>query len=429
MNTQRSLLRLVDVRPNEVSALAWSFFYFFLLLCSYYIIRPIRTEMIIISGIDQVHWLALGVFLSMLLIVPVFGWMTRNLSRKVFLNSVYLFFSFNLILFYLVFRAGEVTPLIARSFYIWVGVFNLFVVSVFWSFMSDIFVREQSRRLFAAIAAGGTSGAIVGPIITALLVERLGVSNLFLIAASLLVLTLYCIHKLRVWRLQNPILQIDVGQQQKPQPKLKGGVLDGIKLVTGSKYLLGICTLMLGYSLCATLLSLMVAEQIETLFPDSVTRTRLFSVIDTVVNVIALIFQLFLTSRLLQWLRMSRTLAILPGVFLLGFVLLVFAPVFFLFGGLEVLRRSFEYGVNKPAREMLYVPLKREEKYKAKNFIDTTVHRGGDLLSTWVMAGFKFLGLSSQMISLVAAIIAAGWVTMAIRVGLDYRQRVDIHTL
>ena len=159
MNVQRSLLRLVDVRPNEVSALAWSFFYFFLLLCSYYIIRPIRTEMIIVSGIDQVHWLALGVFLSMLLIVPVFGWMTRNLTRKVFLNTVYLFFSFNLILFYLVFRAGEVTPFIARSFYVWAGVFNLFVVSVFWSFMSDIFVREQSRRLFAAIAAGGTTGA------------------------------------------------------------------------------------------------------------------------------------------------------------------------------------------------------------------------------------------------------------------------------
>lgn len=429
MNFQRNLLRLVDVRPHEISALAWSFFYFFLLLCSYYIIRPIRTEMIIISGIDQVHWLALGVFLSMLLIVPVFGWMTRNLTRQVFLNTVYLFFGFNLIVFYLVFRVGEITPLIARSFYVWVGVFNLFVVSVFWSFMSDIFVREQSRRLFAAIAAGGTTGAIVGPIITALLVEKLGVSNLFLIAASLLVLTLFCIHKLRRWRLHNPIDRVDLLHQQKHQPKLKGGVLDGIKLVVGSKYLLGICTLMLGYSLCATLLSLMVAEQIEVLYPDSLARTRLFSVIDTTVNVIALIFQLFLTSRLLKWLRMSRTLAILPSVFLFGFVLLVFAPVLFLFGGLEVLRRSFEYGVNKPAREMLYVPLMREEKYKAKNFIDTTVHRGGDLLSTWVMAGFKFLGLSAQMISFLAAIIAAGWVYMAFRVGLDYRQRVDAPAL
>jgi len=410
--------RFVQLRDGEAPALVWSFAYFFLLLGSYYVIRPIRTEMVIVSGIDQLHWLALAVFIGMLVVVPIFGWMTQKLRRHVFLNAVYIFFSLNLLVFYLLFKSAEVSPMLARAFYVWVGIFNLFVVSVFWSFMADIFDRDQSRRLFATIAAGGTAGALTGPIITALLVERIGVSNLFLVAAAMLCATLYCIQKLRLWK-QSTLLE--QGSQELIQPKIKGGVLDGIKLVMSSPYLLGIGVLMCGYSLCATLLSIMVAEQVEVLYPDSSLRTRLFAIIDSVVNFLTLVFQLFLTSRLLKWLRMARMLAVLPLLMLLGFVGIIFAPVIIVYAGVEIVRRAFEYGINKPAREMLYVPLAREEKYKAKNFMDTGVHRGADLLSTWVMAGFRSAGFSSQIIAGIAALIASGWLVAALRTGKAYR--------
>ena len=414
----QKIRRFVQLRQGEGPALVWSFIYFFLLLGSYYVIRPIRTEMVIVSGIDQLHWLALAVFGGMLLVVPIFGWMTQKLRRHVFLNAVYIFFSFNLVIFYLLFNAAETTALLARAFYVWVGVFNLFVVSVFWSFMADIFNREQSRRLFATIAAGGTSGALLGPLVTALLVGRIGISNLFLVAAVMLIGTLFCINKLRLWR-QN--FSEQQGLQNKAQPKLKGGVLDGIKLVMSSRYLLGICVLMTGYSVCATLLSIQVAEQVEVLYPDSLERTRLFAIIDSVVNFLTLVFQLFLTSRLLKWLRMARMLAILPLAMMLGFIAVIVAPLIVFYAVAEIVRRAFEYGINKPAREMLYVPLPRDEKYKAKNFIDTGVHRGADLMSTWLMAGFRWAGLSSQMVALMAALLAGGWLLVALRTGKAYR--------
>jgi len=410
--------RFVQLRAGEGPALGWSFLYFFLLLGSYYVIRPIRTEMVIVSGIDKLHWLALAVFVGMLVVVPIFGWMTQKLRRHVFLNTVYVFFSLNLLVFYLLFNGAETTPNLARAFYVWVGVFNLFVVSVFWSFMADIFDRDQSRRLFATIAAGGTCGALIGPIVTALLVEKIGISNLFLVAATMLMGTLYCIQKLRLWKQRISAKQ---GGQSAVQPKIKGGILDGIKLVASSPYLLGICILMCGYSLCATLLSIQVAEQVEVLYPDSAIRTRLFAIIDSVVNFLTLVFQLFLTSRLLKWLRMARMLAVLPVCMLLGFVAVIFMPVIVVYALAEIVRRAFEYGINKPAREMLYVPLAREEKYKAKNFIDTGVHRGADLLSTWVMAGFRSAGFSSQLISGFAALLATGWLVAALRTGKAYR--------
>lgn len=194
------LKRLVNVEPNEVRALFWAFTYFFSLLCSYYIVRPIRDEMGIAGGVENLQWLFTGTFLVMVAVVPVFGWITSRFPRRQFLPYVYYFFITNLLLFFILLTSGVTHAYAARIFYIWVSVFNLFVVSVFWSFMADIFTNDQAKRLFAFIAAGGTTGALAGPLLTTTLVGILGPTNLLLFSAALLGCAVLCIQRLSSWQ-------------------------------------------------------------------------------------------------------------------------------------------------------------------------------------------------------------------------------------
>jgi len=414
------LQRLVNLRPGEVAALFWAFLYFFCLLCSYYIVRPMRDEMGVAGGVEHLQWLFTGTFVAMLAVVPLFGWVSSRYERRRFLPAVYVFFIVNLLLFFVLFRSGITHAWVARAFFIWASVFNLFVVSVFWSFMADIFSNEQARRLFGFIAAGGTAGAICGPLLTTALALPLGPANLLPVSAGLLGMAVFCIQRLGAWRSA-------VGEREAVQPDngraIGGQVLAGVQLVLRSPYLLGICLLMLLFTTLATFLYFQQAQIVRDSFSDPAQRTAIFAAMDLAVNVLTLLFQVLLTGRLVQWLGLGWTLALLPLLLAAGFLALGLSPVLAVLVVVQVLRRAGNYAIMRPGREMLYVVLGREEKYKAKNFIDTVVYRGGDALSAWAYAGLRTLGLSLSAIAFVAVPLALLWAGIAYRLGQAQEKR------
>jgi AAA family ATP:ADP antiporter len=411
------LQRLVDVEAGEARAMLWAFSYFFALLCSYYILRPMRDEMGIAGGVDNLQWLFTGTFLAMLAMVPLFGWLTSRYKRSTFLPSVYVFFIANLLLFYVLFSSDMMSVWVARAFFIWVSVFNLFVVSVFWSFMADIFSNRQARRLFGFIAAGGTVGALVGPALTTILVKPLGTENLLLMSAAMLGWAMLCIRHLIAWRRAQDDHALD--SKKPPERPLGGSVLAGIRLVLQSPYLLGVALLMILFTTLATFLYFQQAQIIRDAFANPAERTAVFAAIDLAVNLLTVLIQLFLTGRLVRWLGLPWTLALVPLLLGLGFMALAFSPVLAVLVVVQVIRRAGNYAIMRPAREMLYVVLEREEKYKAKNFIDTTVYRGGDAVSAWIYTGLRSLGLGLSGIAWLAVPLAGMWALLAYRLGRE----------
>ena len=422
---QALLRRMVYMQAGEGRAVAWSFCYFFSLLSAYYVLRPIRDEMGVTAGIDQMHWLFTGTFVAMLLVVPLFGWITSRYRRSRFLPFIYYFFIANILLFYGLFESAVAPTPVARAFFVWLSVFNLFVVSVFWSFMADLFRNEQAKRLFGFIAAGGTVGAISGPALTAILVTRIGTSQMLLLSAALLGFAVFCIHRLIAWHAASPTTDTggpeDADKQAQP---LGGGMLDGALLLLRSPYLLGICALILLYSSLSTFLYFQQAQIVKDAFDDSQTRTAVFAGMDLAVNVLTLLLQAFFTARLVKWLGLGMTLALIPLLLSVGFAALGLLPVLPVLVTVQVLRRAGNYAIMRPAREMLYVVLSREEKYKAKNFIDTVVYRGGDAASSWVYAGMRGLGLGLSGIAWIAVPLSLLWAWLAWRLGRQ-QQLID----
>jgi len=413
------LRRLVAVEPDEMRALLWSFTYFFALLCSYYIIRPMRDEMGIAGGVDKLQWMFTGTFLVMLAAVPLFGWVAKRFPVRQFLPYVYYFFIANLILFFVLFRSDVTHAYVARAFFIWASVFNLFIVSVFWSFMADVFNNDQARRLFGIIAAGGTAGALTGPVLTAALVNPLGPSNMLLISVAFLAFAVGCIHRIIAWT--NSINTDPVEAQRVPETgrdqAIGGRILAGIRLVFSSSYLAGICLLILLYTTLATFLYFQQAQIVRDSFDEPANRTVLFAAMDFSVNFLTIVTQLLLTSRIVRKWGLSWALALIPLLLGGGLLLLGMIPTLSFLIAVQVLRRAGNYAVMRPAREMLYVVLGKEEKYKAKNFIDTVVYRGGDAVSAWAYAGLKAAGLSLAGIALVAVPLAGIWAWISFKLG------------
>ncbi len=411
----RFIARSIDVREGEFKALLVSFSYFFCLLCAYYIIRPLRDEMGILGGIKNLPWVFTGTFIVMLAIVPLYGWVSSRFPRQQFLPYVYIFFILNLFVFYLLFQLDITPDYIARIFFIWVSVFNLFIVSIFWSFMDDIFDKDQAKRLFGSIAAGGTVGALVGPALTSWLAIPLGTHNLLLICAGLLGAALLFIRVLSHWHDQQPQAQLDRRYQQA----MGGHWLAGFTKVVSSPYLLGICVLILIYSTLSTFLYFQQASIIRDSFSDSAQRTSVFAMIDFAVNALTIVIQVFLTGRLVRKIGLAWTLAVIPSFLVVGFLVLSFSPILAVLIVVQVLRRAGNYAIMRPAREMLYVVLGREEKYKAKNFIDTVVYRGGDAASAWLYDSLRAFGLSLGQIAFIAAPLACIWAVVAYRLGIQ----------
>ena len=409
---RQRFLTWLKLEPGEGVAVAWAFAYFFLLLASYYILRPLRDEMGIAGGIDKLPWVFTGTFVAMLVAVPLFGWITARLPRRRFLPLVYVFFIFNLLLFFAAFQVEAWREITARAFFIWVSVFNLFVVSVFWSFMVDLFSSPQGKRLFGLIAAGGTAGAISGPTLTAVLVGPLGPINLLLLSALLLAGAVLCIRQLGQWSAQRP-----AAQPQAEQAPLGGSILAGLSLIVRSPYLLGLALFMLLFTTLSTFLYFEQAHIVAKSFANSAERTRFFALLDLGVNTLTVLTQVLITSRLLTRLGVAGSLALVPLLSALGFALLALTPVLAALAGFQVLRRAGEYAVTRPARELLYTVVDRETKYKAKNALDTLVYRGGDALAGWLFSGLKAIGLSFATIAWIAVPLALAWAAVALWLG------------
>ncbi len=407
------VIKLAYVRPEEWRGLVWSFVYFFSLLTSYYIIRPMREEMGIAGGVEKLQWMFSGTFLAMLVCVPAFGWIARRFPIRRFMPYVYYFFILNLLIFFILFKSSFSHVIAARAFFIWTSVFNLFIVSVFWSFMTDVYNNERAGRLFGLIAAGGSIGAVAGPAITAFLVLRIGTSNMLLISIAFLGFAVLCIHRIIAWRQKE-------GGSSSPASSEKGmggGVLAGIELVFKSPYLLGICIFMLLYTTLSTFLYFQQAYIIRANFSDPAKRTALFAGIDFSVNMLTLLFQFIFTSRIIKLFGVSIALAAVPVLVVAGFLTMGFVPVLAILIVFQVLRRAGDYSVTRPAREMLFVVLSREEKYKAKNFIDTVIYRAGDAFSAWVYTALQGAGLAIKGISMVGVVLALFWAIISFRLG------------
>jgi len=428
-NFKSLLQKTVQIEPGEGRAVFWSFSYFFSILCSYYIVRPMRDEMGILGGVENLQWLFTGTLLAMTAAIPLFGWVSSRFPRQQFLPYIYLFFIVMLLLFYTLMGDKTTPTYVARAFFIWASVFNLFIVSVFWSFMTDLYSNKQARRLFGFIAAGGTIGALSGPALTALLVQPLGTKNLLLVSALFLVWAIVCIFKLSSWSNSrfhsssgSNVTKQKIEIEQANKEIIGGSIWAGIKIVFSSPYLLGICLLMLLFTTLATFLYFMQAQIIRDAFVDSAQRTAVFATIDFSVNALTLLLQVFLTARLIKWFGLATVLAIVPVLLAIGFALLSVSPVLMVLLIVQVIRRAGNYAVMRPVREMLYVVLNREEKYKAKNVIDTVVYRGGDAVSAWIYTGMRSAGISLSGIAFIAVPLALLWAWIAFRLGRKQTQ-------
>ena len=406
------LLRTTQATREELPAVAWSFVYFFALLAGYYVLRPIRDEMGLQLGPGVLQELFTWVFVAMLGLVPVFGWLTRRFPRRQLLPWLYGFFMANLLAFSFVFDAGgNQGPALARVFFVWVSVFNLFVVSVFWSFMADLFDTGQAKRFYGVVAAGGTLGALTGPSITAWLVAPLGPHRLMWVSAAFLGLAVVAILRLRAWARRRGVASArDTAEDDGERQALQGSVFSGLVDVVRSPYLLSLCVFLLGYTLLSTFLYFLSAELIPTVVTDSLARTRLLAQVDLAVNVLALLLQLVAFKRLIVRLGTRFVLGLLPVVSVVGFAVLALAwPALVALVAFGVVRRAGEYALTRPARETLYNVLPPAQKYRAKNVIDTLVHRTGDTASAWLFAGLRGLQLTSPQIAWLSCAIAVGW--------------------
>jgi len=397
----------------------WAVVYYFSLMCSYFIIKPVRDEMGIAGGVQNLQYLYTGTFFVMLLIVPAFGWLTSRFPREKFLPYVYLFFISNIIFFYVLFSSDISDKYIARAFFIWVSVYNLFVISVFWSFLSDIFTNSQAGRLFAIIASGGTAGGIFGPLLTTFLVPLTGTYNLLAVSAIFLVIALFSMNRLYAWHRRTASTEpLAENLKSGPFTYLRGGILSGIRLVAASPYLLGICLMILLYTTLSTFLYFQQLTIIENTFDDPVKRTALFGTMEFLTNTLTLIGQLLVTRTIIRKFGAPVTLALVPFILCFGFLALWYAPVAAVIVAVQVLRRAGNYSITRPVREMLYVVLSKEEQYKAKNFIDTAVYRGGDMASAWIYTGLGTgLGLGLSAIALIAVPVSGIWAMIAYRLG------------
>ena len=416
---QRWISRAAAVRPGEVRALLWSFAYFFCLLAGYYVLRPLRDEMGIAGGVRNLQWLFTATFVTMLAVVPVYGAVVARLPRRRFVPIVYQFFVANIVLFWLLLTLDVERTIVARVFFVWISVFNLFAVSVFWSFMADLFTAEQGKRLFGFVAAGGTAGALAGPALTVWLSLPLGPANLLLVAALLLEAAILCARRLEA---------AAAGPGSEPgvpagPAGLGGGWLSGIAMVLRSPYLAGISLWVACLSVAGTFVYFQQANIVAAASDDPAVRTRIFAIIDLAVGVLTLVVQCFATGRLIERFGVGAAAGFLPLVFAAGFLALALSPALAVVIAFQAIQRAANFAISNPAREVLFTVLAREEKYKAKNVIDVVVFRGADAAGGWLFAALRALGMELRSISLAVIPLAAVWFAIALALGRAQERR------
>lgn len=415
------LRRIIEVRPAEVRALGWAWLYVFALFLAYYVLRPIRDELGVAGGVRNLPWLFTGTLVAMLACNPLFAAAVRRWPRERFIALTYRFFMANLVVFMalLAFSTPEQHVWIGRAFFIWVSVFNLFVVSVFWSFIVDVFDGGQGKRLFGFLAAGATLGGMAGSALTSGFVEKVG--QHWLLLASIALLEIAVFSSRRLSGISEAFRRPAPGDD--PTKPVGGGVFAGLTHTFRSPYLLGIAGFILLYTVTSTFLYFQQATIAQENFPDRAARTAFFANIDFWVNALTLACQFLLTGRLMSRLGVVVTLCALPFVSVLGFATLAAVPTVAVFVVVQVARRVSNFALARPSREVLFTAVSREDRYKAKNFIDTVVYRGGDQIASWSYAGLIALGLSLTGIAIVAVPLSAAWLALSFWLGRRQVQR------
>ncbi len=416
--------RVVPVEREELPALFWSFVYFFCVLAAYYILRPVRDEMGVLSGAHSLPWLFGAVFLTMLAVIPLFGWVAGRLPIRRLLPTVYGFFVLNLLGFFMALQSGFELTVIGPIFFVWLSVFNLFVVSVFWSFMADVFPTHAARRLFGCISAGGSLGAMTGPFITALAVKGVGIQGLLLVSGTFLICAVGCIVAILRW--YGAHHGVDLGSahlsSQKSPDANPPGLWVGAVRILRSPYLRGIALYLMCYSVLSTFLYSQQTILIPAVMPNSEDRIQLFASVDLGINVLAFTLQFFAIGWLLSRFGVVIMLAVMPLVSFLGFGVFGMWTVLPVLIGFGVLRRAGEFSITKPTRETLFTVVPREEKYQAKNVIDTVVHRGADATGTGIVSLLHSWGMGLSHMAFTAMPIALLWLGTGLWVGWRHEQ-------
>ena len=401
--------------------------YGFSILLSYYILRPVRDE---ISSADRgnLQYLWTAVFLVMVFVaVPLYSAAVSRWSRGVFIPLANRFFASNLLIFFacLYLLPESARPWIDRFFYVWTSVFALFVVTVFWGFMVDLFKNEQAKRIFGFITVGASLGGIIGSFVTAALAEAVAVFTLLLIAVVPLEIAARCASYLH----RNSGREHIALRKEESEP-VSGTAWSGMKVVLASPYLQGIALFIVLMTFASTMLYYQQADLLREAFPeDRGARTALLAKMDLAVNVITLFTQAFLTAHIIRRFGIGLCLAFIPAVAGLGFLSLGVYPTLTMLIVVQVLYRAGRYAIAKPSREVLFTVVGREERYKSKAFIDAGVYRGGDLVSGWIYTGLAAVGLSLGAIALVAVPVAALWAATGWKLGRRQEERVGENQL
>lgn len=430
----RLLRRVVDVEAHEVRALLLGAGWFFCLLSGYYLLRPLRDAMGLAGGADELQWLFTGTFVAMLALVPLFGTLVTRLAPRRFVPLAYRFFTASILVF-AVLIATEVKSLwVGRVFFVWISVFNLFVISIFWSVLADCFSNAQARRLFGFIAAGGTAGTFVGPALAASVVSTLGPVALTLGAALLLELALQCFARLypREGACTGPVAAAadessgpGAATARGDGRPIGGSVLAGLALIARSPYLLGLCGYLLLHTAASTFLYFEQGRIVVGAFADTVSRTRFFALVDLGVSTLTLLLQLFITGRVMRRFGVGTALVVLPLASAIAFAAVALSPTVMVLALAQAVRRAFDYAIARPAREVLFTVVDREAKYKAKNAIDTVVYRGGDAVSGWISAGLTAIGIGFAGLAALAIPLAGLWAVLSLWLARQQERRLE----
>lgn len=410
------------IEPGEQKAVLLSFLFVFLLMAAYFILRPVRNAMASDWTDTELSLLWTGTFLFSLVAVTVYGGIIPRVRVRHLVPGVYVFFTLSFFAFYLAATQLESRGWVNAAFYIWVSVFSLFHVSVFWSFMADIYNRHQAPRLFAFIAAGSSLGAIAGPAITIVLAEIVGTYEILLVAAIMLLLPLPVIgvlNRLKVTELGNADLQADLSRQQQ----MGRNPFRGFTLFFSDSLLFGIGLFIFLYVSMGTFVYFLLADLMRPY--DEATRGQMWAFIDLTVNTLSVLTALFVTGRLAVRLGMAKTLALVPAGIAVGFMIVAAAPILAVVIGLEIARRAGNYAITRPGREMLFTIVDRDRRFRAKPVIDIVIYRGGDAVWAWAFTGLTTgMGLGPKAVAAAGAGIALAWATVAAFLGRRYDRAV-----
>jgi AAA family ATP:ADP antiporter len=411
----RLLGRVVEVRREELPALGWTWLYFYAVLAAYYVIRPISDEAGVAGGVANLPWLWTGTLMAVSLSNPAFGALVARLPRVRFVSLSSRFFALNLIGFFFLLRwaTGEENIWLGRVFYVWTAVFNLFVPSVFWAFMTDIFTRDQAKRLFGLISAAGTLGAMTGSMLTATLAQLMPPIYLLFVSAALIELSVLGVRRLS--RISERLHEVSVASSN--EQIIGGSVVAGIRNAVSSPYMLAISAHMLLFTILSTVLYFQQAEIVDRTFADRAARTVFFARVDLLTNALAFVLQLFAFGQLVRIIGVTLTLAVVPVLSVAGFALLGAYPTVAVVVVFNAVRRATNFALARPTREVLFIVLPREDRYKTKNFIDTFVYRLGDQIGAWSLAALGAVGLGLIGMAWLSVPLSIAWLVNGLWLG------------